>query len=94
MRWLLFISRVALLCDLCFSVAQLIRYWRDFIHDQDINTYIITMGYASYLLNLLITVLLVVLVIRKKPLPVPSWMAITIIAFLLIQIIKTLFFSL
>ncbi len=87
MRWLLFISRVALLCNVCFALTMIIRYSHDFIHNQAVNNYIITLGYVSFPINFLMNVLLLVMMFSKKNIGVPSWLSITNFIFLIAQLI-------
>ena len=87
MRWLLFISRVALLCNVSFGLTMIIRYSHDFIHNQSVNNYIITLGYVAFPLNFILNVLLLVLMFSKKNIGVPSWLSITNFIFLIAQMI-------
>lgn len=76
MRWLLFISRVALLCNFCFIICITVRYTHDFINNQDLNNYIIILGwYVSFVLNFLVNIVSLVLLIQKRDTKVPSWLS-------------------
>jgi hypothetical protein len=92
MRWLLFISRVALLCNLCFIVCVTIRYTHDFINNQDVNNYIIILGwYASFVINFIVNILSVIMLIQKKDTLVPLWLTTVNLLFFIFQVIY--FFS-
>ena len=86
MRWLLFISRVTLLCNLCFALTLIIRYSHDFIRNQTVSNYVITLGYSSFVINFFLTVLLFVTLFRKKDSSIPIWLTITNLLFFIVQI--------
>ena len=86
MRWLLFISRVTLLCNLCFALTLIIRYSHDFIRNQTVSNYVITLGYSSFVINFFLTVLLLVTLFRKKDSSIPIWLTITNLLFFIVQI--------
>lgn len=87
MRWILFLNRVALLCNVCFVMVMIIRYTKNFIHNQPINSYIITLGYSSFIVNFFVTILLLILLLGKKKSLVPTWLSITNFLFFVIQIL-------
>ena len=85
MRWLLFISRLALLCNICFLICIIIQRTHDFIGIETVNSYIISLGwFVSPFLNLFATIYLIVGLLRKKN-TLPIWLAITNALFLLLQ---------
>ena len=87
MRWLLFISRVTLLCNLCFALTLIIRYSHDFIRNQTVSNYVITLGYSSFVINFFLTVLLFVTLFRKKDSSIPIWLTITNLLLFIVQIL-------
>jgi hypothetical protein len=92
MRWLLFISRLALLCNLCFTICIVIRYTHDFIRSENVNNYIIILGwYSSFIINFFVNIFSVVLLFRGKKILIPVWLSIVNFLFFVIQVIY--FFS-
>ncbi len=87
MRWLLFISRVVLLCNVCFALTMVIRYSHDFIHNQSVNNIVILLGFSAFPLNFIVNVLLLGMMFTKKNITVPSWLLITNFIFLIAQMI-------
>ncbi len=88
MRWLLFISRVVLLCNVCFALTMAIRYSHNFIQSEALNHYIIILGFIiAFPLNFIVNILLLVTMFSKKDIGVPSWLSITNFIFLIAQMI-------
>jgi hypothetical protein len=95
MRWLLFLSRVALICNICFlfSFSLLIYDW---IRREDITSLIVNMGYVmGFVINPLMNLcyLLVFLLKRSGLKIVPSWLITANILFLAIQILYILYLN-
>lgn len=89
MRWLLFLSRLAFICGICFLLSLSLRFY-EWTKDQDIASTIITIGYFIGILVVPITMLCyLVVVIRKKNLiaAVPLWLVISNVIFLFILLI-------
>lgn len=86
MRWILFLARVTLLCNLCFALMLIIRYTGDFIKNQNINNYIIILAYSAVFINFFVNIMQIIMLLRRKEIPVSSWLAITNFLFLLVQI--------
>lgn len=84
MRWLLFLSRLAFICGICFLLSLSLRI-KNWTNDESISSTIIIIGYVIGLIVVPFTLLcyLGVLVVRKK-LPVPVWLVISNILFLFI----------
>lgn len=92
MRWLLFLSRVALICNLFFLVALSLRLW-NWIGSADLQSTIIILGYVlSMLFNPLtvLTCLFVYVLNRQKLSVVPGWLIVTNVVFLFLQLIFVL----
>ena len=95
MRWLLFLSKLALLCNLAFLVSFVFRFtsWLDY---QDIKAYIIIIGWVlGIIFNPLVVVcyLLFFLLKRQKLAPIPAWLMVTNVFFLFLQLIYLLFLN-
>jgi len=89
MRWLLFLSRLAFICGICFLLSLSLRFY-EWTRDQDIASTIITIGYFIGILVVPITMLCyLIVVIRKKNLvaAVPLWLIICNVLFLFILLI-------
>lgn len=85
MRWLLFLSRLAFLCGICFllSLSLLIKQWTS---EQALISTIITIGVFIGILVVPITLLcyLIVIFIRKNLTAiVPLWLVVSNIIFLI-----------
>jgi hypothetical protein len=88
MRWLLFLSRVAFICNL-FSVLTILVLWKNIIDQQVIVSTIGIIGYVmaivfNPLVNLLYGGLL--LFKRSKLIDIPTWLMVTNFIFLLLQL--------
>src|SRR5687767_4412187 len=89
MRWLLFLSRVAFICNLLFLVAFSLRLY-DWIKMEDIGATIIILGWVlGILFNSLVNVsyLFVFWLKRKNLAVVPSWLVVMNVLFLILQLI-------
>ncbi len=85
MRWLLFLSRLAFICGLCFllSVSLLMQEW---ISDENLKSMIITIGYLMGMIVIPLVNLcyLAVLIVKRKLKEfVPVWLVIVNFLFLL-----------
>ncbi len=92
MRWLLFLSRVALVCNLFFLVALSLRFW-NWIGSADLQSTIIILGYVlSMLFNpiTVLTCLFVFVLNRSKLAIVPVWLVVVNVVFLFLQLIFVL----
>ena len=88
-RWLLFLSRVAFLCNICFLIAFSIQM-TDWIKNPDITSMIALVGYLmGFLVNPFVNLsyLVMLIVARRKLKVVPSWLLTANILFLVIQIL-------
>ena len=89
MRWLLFLSRLAFICGICFLLALSLRFY-EWTRDQDVASTIITIGYFIGILVVPVTMLCyLIVVIRKKNLiaAVPLWLVVSNVIFLFILLI-------
>lgn len=89
MRWLLFLSKLAFVCNLLFIPAFVLQV-RNFIPNQDLASYIIIIGFVFAILFNPITNLcyLILFFINKKSLTIiPAWLIVMNIIFLFLQVI-------
>ena len=89
MRWLLFLSKLAFICNLLFIPAFILQI-RNFIPNQDLASYIIIIGFVFAILFNPITNLayLILFFINKKSLAIiPSWLMVINLVFLFLQVI-------
>lgn len=95
MRWLLFLSRVALVCNVFFLLSALLQ-WRAFITNEAVVSTIVIAGYfmAVFLFSPLVNVLYVVQWRLRQNLfdVVPRWLVWVNVAFLLVQALFILFY--
>jgi hypothetical protein len=97
MRVLLFLSRVALVCNGFFLLAVLLQY-KNFIGDEQVVPTIVIIGYflAVFVFNPLVHLLyLAIYTFRRRLFDViPKWLVLTNFLFLLLQILYiTLFLN-
>jgi hypothetical protein len=94
-RWLLVLSRVAFICNICFLIAFSVQM-TDWIKNEDITSMIALIGYVmGFVLNPLLVVcyLLIFIISRKKLKAVPTWLVTANILFLVIQILYILYLN-
>lgn len=94
-RWLLILSRVAFICNICFLIAFSIQM-TDWIRNEDISSMIALIGYImGFILNPLLVVCYLFFFIfsRKKLVSIPSWLLTANILFLVIQILYILYLN-
>src|SRR6478672_660913 len=88
-RWLLFLSRVAFICNVCFLIAFSIQM-TDWIKNPDITSMIALVGYLmGFLVNPFVNLcyLFLWIIARRNLKIVPSWLLTANILFLVIQIL-------
>jgi len=94
MRLLLFLSRVAFICNL-FFLLSMILIWNNFIKDEATVSTIIIIGYvmALFIFNPIVNVFYItILSLRKKLFDVvPKWLVMTNFVFLLLQLTYFIF---
>ena len=89
MRWLLFLSRVAFICNICFLVAFSIQLTR-WISDEQLTSTIVLIGYVmGFILNPFVNIsyLFTAIVSRSKLKNIPAWLITANIFFLVIQVL-------
>jgi hypothetical protein len=93
MRWLLFLSKLAFICGCCF-VISLVFLMREKANTEVVSSTIITIGFVMGLVVVPATLLSYLVVLaRKKTLPVPLWLVITNIVFLFVLMLYLLFIN-
>ena len=96
MRWLLFLSRIAFICNLFFLLTVLLQ-WRNIIGNEQVVSTVIIVGYffAVIIFNPFVNLSYLVTLLRKKPLFnfVPRWLVLTNFIFLLLQLQYLLFLN-
>jgi hypothetical protein len=86
---LLFFSRVAILCNICFLVTFLIRYVPAFKEGFFISTIIIIGLVMSIVINVVINLFYLLIVLADKPIShyVPPWLVVINFLFFVFQVI-------
>ncbi|HWI91021.1 MAG TPA: hypothetical protein VNT20_07080 [Flavisolibacter sp.] len=94
-RWLLFFSRVAFICNICFLIAFSVQM-TNWIKNEDITSMVALIGYVmGFIINpiLVLCYLLVFIFSRRRLQTVPSWLLTANILFLVIQILYILYLN-
>jgi uncharacterized BrkB/YihY/UPF0761 family membrane protein len=94
-KWLLFLSRVAFICNLFFVIAFSVQL-TDWIKNEDITSMIALIGYVmGFIINpfLVLCYFILFLVSRKKLQVVRAWLLTANILFLVIQILYILYLN-
>jgi len=91
MRGLLFISRVALVCNVCYLVMLLGRYvkWMKLIQKDVIGT-IVVLGLVAVFLNIFVNLIWLVTVALKKK-GIPRSIGVINLVFLIFQLLISIF---
>ena len=94
-RMLLFFSRVAFICNICFLLAFSVQL-TDWIKNEDISSMVALIGYVmGFIINplLILSYFLLLIFSRKRLKSVPSWLLTANILFLVIQILYILYLN-
>ncbi len=87
MRKLLFLNRLALICNILFIVCLVFQRTRDLISSADVKSIIIILGwFISPFLNLAANLWAGILLVKKQPLGVGSWLLVTNLLFFILQL--------
>ena len=95
MRWLLFLSRLALICNLFFLLSASLQVY-DWAQNSEVNSTILIIGYfLALILNPLTNLfyLLVIMLRKKLTSSVPLWLIISNIIFLVIQLLFIIYLT-
>jgi hypothetical protein len=93
MRWLLFISRIGFLCNICYAFSIIARYINLKLLHQDVVATIVVLGVVSILLNIIINIFWVISLIRKQKL-LSFFLGFSNFVFLILQLLNILLFQL
>lgn len=86
MRKLLFLNRLALICNILFIVCLVFQRTKDIIPSQDLKGLIIILGwFLSFILDLAANIWLGILLLNRRAIGVPKWLLVTNLLFLIIQ---------
>ena len=87
MKGLLFLSRLAFLCNLLFLVCLVMQRTEDLIAQPDTKNTIIILGwFLAPFINFGANMGYLIRIINKKPLNIPIWLVVLNLLFLLLQI--------
>jgi hypothetical protein len=93
MRWLLFLSRLAFICGVCFLLSLSLLTW-GWTKDEAISSTVIIIGFVIGLLVVPATLICyLVVLVKKKLLPVPLWLVISNIVFMFILMLYIIFIN-
>ena len=95
MRWLLFLSRLAFICNIFFLLAFSIQI-SSWIKDQDITDYVITIGFVmAFIINPAVNLcyLFTSIIAKKKLAIVPLWLIVANVLFLVIDAFYLLYIN-
>jgi hypothetical protein len=88
MRKLLFLNRLALICNILFLVCLVLQRTQDIITNQDIKGLIIILGwFLSFILSVVVNFSALILLVRKREIGVPNWLVITNLLFFILEFI-------
>src|SRR5262245_42297241 len=89
MRWLLFLSKLAFICNLAFLASFVFRL-TNWLTNHDIKAYIIIIGWVLGIIfnPIVVSIYLVLFWIKRKKLAVvPVWLMVMNILFLFLQLV-------
>ena len=95
MRWLLFLSRLAFICNVFFLLAFSLQI-SNWVKDQDLTSYFVIIGYVmGFVLNPLTNLcyFFMGIIARKKLSIVPAWLITANILFLVIDAFYLLYLN-
>ena len=95
MRFILFLSRIAFICNICFLFAFSLQLTK-WIHNEQLSSTIVVAGYVmGFVINPLVIIIyfLTFLISRKTLKGVPSWLITANILFFVIQILYILYLN-
>jgi len=92
MRLLLFLQRVAFICNILFLLCLTILFTHNFIESRDLQGYIIILGLVvSFFIGLAVNIWELLLLFNRKISAVPKWMRMFNFIVFIIQIIYYFF---
>jgi hypothetical protein len=88
MRKLLFLNRLALICNILFIVCLILKRIQDIKLNQDLIGLILILGWlCSFLLSVIVNIWAVILLLKKSEIDVPIWLVVTNLLFFIIEFI-------
>lgn len=93
MRWLLFIARVTLICNLCYLIFVFGRYFDLSNLHHLLTSTLVTLGLMAVVLNFLMNIIWLISVLFKKKW-IPNYLGIINFLFLVFQFINILLLQL
>ena len=86
MKGLLFLSRLALICNVLFLLCLVLQRTHDFINIEGVKGTIIILGwFLAPFINFLANILWLYRLISKRSVNLPAWLAVTNLLFLILQ---------
>lgn len=95
MRWLLFLSRIAFICNIFFLLSVSLQFY-DWSDNHNITSTIIIIGYfMAILFNPLANICYLLLLISRKRIlhSLPLWLIIANVIFLVLQLIYIIYLT-
>ena len=87
MKGLLFLSRLALICNVLFLACLVLQRTPDFITAQDVKGVMIVLGwFLAPFINLAANIGVLIRKLAKRPIAVPVWLIVSNFSFLVVQI--------
>jgi hypothetical protein len=93
MRWLLFIARVTLVCNICYLVFVLGRYVDLSTLHHVLTSTIVTLGLIAVVLNIIMNLIWLFTVLAKKKY-IPFWLGVVNFLFLVFEIVNIIILQL
>jgi len=88
MRKLLFLNRLALICNILFIVCLILKRIEDIKLNQDLIGLILILGWlCSFLLSVIVNIWAVILLLKKSEIEVPIWLVVTNLLFFIFEFI-------
>ena len=88
MRKLLFLNRLALICNILFIVCLILKRIQDIKLNQDLIGLILILGWlCSFLLSVIVNIWAVILLLKKSEIEVPIWLVVTNLLFFIFEFI-------
>jgi len=88
MRWLLFLSRVALICNICYLVMIVSRYLKVDNIPMAIQSTVLVLAFSGILLNLFVSIAWLINIARNKKI-VPIILGIVNLLFLVLELVNS-----
>jgi hypothetical protein len=93
MRWLLFISRIGFLCNICYAFSVIARYFNLKSLHQDVVATIVVLGVVSVLLNIVVNIFWLFTLLKQQKV-LPLLLGLSNFIFLILQTLNILLFQL